>query len=59
MYLYHKNSWDLTNFLLTIDNCIQLAMIFTIDLIWNNQFYDRYLILNLEHGYIEWYWDIY
>ena len=52
-YQFKKNTGDLTNFLPAKEHRIQLAMIFAIDQIWNNQFDDRESILNLEHGYIK------
>ncbi|MBU0561523.1 MAG: hypothetical protein KKD86_17535 [Bacteroidetes bacterium] len=52
-YQFKKNTGDLTNFLTVNEHRIQLAMIFSIDQLWNNQFDDRESILNLEHGYIK------
>ncbi|MBU2444183.1 MAG: hypothetical protein KJ666_01235 [Bacteroidetes bacterium] len=52
-YQFKKNTGDLANLLPAKEHRIQLAMIFAIDQIWNNQFDDRESILNLEHGYIK------
>lgn len=52
-YQFKKNTGDLTNLLPAKEHRIQIAMIFSIDQLWNNQFDDRESILNLEHGYIK------
>ena len=52
-YQYKNNSGELLKLYHREENRIQLAMIFSIDQIWNNQFDDRGSLLNLEHGYIK------
>jgi hypothetical protein len=49
-YQYKNSNGDLFDVFPKEESRIQLAMIFSIDKIWNNQFDDRGLILNLEHS---------
>ncbi len=49
---YSKNEGDLKTLLGSNETRFQVALVYSIEQIWNSQFDDRESLLNLEHGYI-------
>ena len=51
-YEYRANNGDLKSLFGENEQRIKLALVFSVDQLWNEQFDDRESLLNLEHGYI-------
>ncbi|VAX24425.1 hypothetical protein MNBD_IGNAVI01-343 [hydrothermal vent metagenome] len=49
---YNKNNGDLKTLLGSDVTRFQVAIVYSIEQLWNSQFDDRESLLNLEHGYI-------
>jgi len=49
---YSRFEGDLKDILGQSELRVQFALVFSVNLLWNNQFDDRDSLLNLEHGYI-------
>lgn len=49
---YNKNEGDLKTLLGSNETRFQVALVYSIEQLWNSQFDDRESLLNLEHGYI-------
>ncbi len=49
---YNKNKGDLQTLLGSSETRFQIALVYSIEQLWNSQFDDRESLLNLEHGYI-------
>ncbi|NOX66128.1 MAG: hypothetical protein GXO85_10125 [Chlorobi bacterium] len=49
---YSKNEGDLKTLLGSNETRFQVALVYSIEQLWNSQFDDRESLLNLEHGYI-------
>ncbi len=51
-YEYRAYNGDLESLFGENEQRIKLALVFSVDQLWNEQFDDRESLLNLEHGYI-------
>jgi len=51
-YGYSVFKGDLESLFGENEHRIKLALVFSVDQLWNEQFDDRESLLNLEHGYI-------